>query len=125
MNKIQAVSFALLAISSTAYATGTTSGGAATSSTVAVSTTVCDGLKEAVSIQLSANNYGEVNCPSATAAGVGVANLKGAGRSYGASSNGGALSENPAAGTTPTPFTNAAAASSAAHSRAATAAVST
>ena len=93
MNKIQAVSLALLAISSSAYA-GTTSGGSATAATsVAVSTTDCTGLKEAVTVQLSAGNFGAVNCPSATASGVGVANMKGKGKSFAASSNGGALTE--------------------------------
>jgi|JI102314DRNA_FD_contig_51_2279633_length_546_multi_2_in_0_out_0_2 hypothetical protein len=94
MNKIQAVSIALLAISAATTANAATTGGNATQATsFSLTTTDCTGLKEAVTIQLSAANFGNVNCPSATTAGVGVANMKGKGKSYSASSSGGAITE--------------------------------
>lgn len=95
MNKIEAVTVALLAISAATAANAATTGGSATaSSSFSLTTTDCEGLKEAVTIQLSAANFGAVSCPSASTAGVGVANMKGKGKRYGASSNGGAITEN-------------------------------
>lgn len=95
MNKIQAVSVALLALSaaSLAHAGSTTGGNLTAAATMNIDSTTCAGLKEAVKVQLSAANAGVVDCPSASAAGVGVANAKGKGRSYGASSSGGAITE--------------------------------
>ena len=94
MNKIQAVSIALLAISAASVANAATTGGSLTAaSTIAVSTTDCPSLKEAVELKLSSANFGAVSCPNASTGAVAVANEKGKGISYSASSNGGALVE--------------------------------
>ncbi len=121
MKKIQTVSFALLAFFAVSAANAATSGGSATAAdSFSLTTGDCTGLKEDVTIQLSAANFGAVTCPDATTAGVGVANMKGKGYSYGASSNGGAITQYPTTGS-PTPFADSTAAGTAA-SDAATAA---
>ena len=95
MNKIQAVSIALLAISAatSAQAAGVGGGTLGAASSIAVPSATCTGLKEDVTIQLSANNFGYIDCPSATASGAAVGNGKGKGKAYSASSSGGAIVE--------------------------------
>jgi hypothetical protein len=94
MKKIQTVSFALLAFFAVSAANAATTGGSPTAaSSIALTTADCSGLKEDVTIQLSSANFGSVTCPDAATVGVGVANMKGKGNSYAASSNGGAVTE--------------------------------